>query len=303
MRNQYVFVLGLLTAFFVYAAYSFVFGTSEAADIVGHAPAATRQAPLPTVKDTLKATEGFVPVETLTLSKSNTVSFRNIVSAPTVAQVQLELLKKDKALPKGQPIYLVLDTPGGDIEAGAMLEDTARGLSRPVHTITNFAASMGFNIVQRLGKRYIAPSGVLMAHRARVEGVSGQIPGEFLTAVGNIYREVTRMEMQNASRLGISFEAYTNMVKDEKWYENGDEAVTQGAADAVANIRCDSSLDGTTTEEVATMFGPAKVTYADCPAVSSPLKIDFPGLDLTINKEAKRYRDNYRLFRTALVTN
>jgi len=296
MRGQYVFLLALMSALFGWGAYSLVFGNSEAASFVGQAVTSTPATPILSAKDIVKKSEGYVPEETITLSRSNTVSFRNIVLPDTVAKAQMELLTKSKSLPKGAPIYLVLDTPGGDINAGMQLADTARGLGRPVHTITNFAASMGFYLVQRLGKRYITPSGTLMAHRARVEGVGGQVPGEFLTAVNLIYRQVTKMEMQNAARLGISFEKYTALVKDEYWV-TGEDAVVAGAADSLVNIKCDDSLSGTTAESFQTLFGEATVEYSNCPAISSPLSIHFANQ----NEEAQRYRNDYSLFRRSLL--
>jgi ATP-dependent protease ClpP protease subunit len=182
----------------------------------------------------------------------------------------------DVSLPKGEPIYLVLNTPGGDVEAGNQLIDTANGLSRPVHTITIFAASMGFNTVQALGNRYILPSGTLMAHRVRVGGIGGQVPGEFLTAVTRVIRQTQRMEMRNASRMGISFADYTKLINAEYWVD-GEDAVRQGVADAVVNIRCDASLEGTSEETLQTPFGPISLIWSDCPAVTNPIGFKYSG--------------------------
>lgn len=293
-------VLVLSCAFFGYAAYSLVFAGNAPATfngraIASRAPAATNYSPaakgLPATQD--------VREENITLSESNTVVFRSVVDPLSVAKAQQELLKKDKNLGRGKPIYLVLDTPGGDISAGNMLIDTALGLSRPVHTITNFAASMGFNFVQRLGNRYITPSGTLMAHRARVSGLEGQLPGELLTTVGFIYSMVTKMEKQNAARLGISFEAYTALVKDEYWV-TGEDAVAQNAADSIVNLKCDDSLQGTTKETFNTFFGPVTVTFSQCPAIQAPLDLQFGG-DKRNEAEVKRYLRDYNLLRRMLI--
>lgn len=219
---------------------------------------------------------GTTPVATIKLTRSNTIIFRTDVDALSVAKVQKELLQKNKQLGMGEPIYLVLDTPGGDIIAGNQLIDTAKSIGRPVHTITLFAASMGFNFVQRLGKRYILPSGTLMAHRARVSGVGGQIPGEFLTAAATLYRLVLNMERQNAERLGISLDYYTGLVKDEYWVE-GEDAVRQGAADSLAYVTCDETLDGSSYETFLTFFGPITIEWANCPAITQPLGFSFEG--------------------------
>jgi ATP-dependent protease ClpP protease subunit len=238
-----------------------------------------------------------VEQEDIELGAANTVIFRAVVNAFSVAMAQKELLEKSAKLSKGSPIYLVLDTPGGDIYAGSQLIDTAKSLRRPVHTITIFAASMGFNFVQRLGTRYVLPSGTLMAHRARVEGVGGQVPGEFLTAAAVIYEQTSKMERFNASRLGVSFEQYTDLVRDEYWV-SGDEAVKQNAADKLAQIHCDESLSGTYTETAMSFFGPIKLTWAKCPAITAPLSAAAE----TAEGQAKlrEYGKNFQLLREVL---
>lgn len=235
----------------------------------------------------------------LILSASNTIVFRSDVNAISVAQTQRRLLDMDASLGQGRPIYLVLDTPGGSISAGNSLIDTARSLRRPVHTITIFAASMGFAMVQRLGTRYVLPSGTLMAHRAHVSEVSGQIPGEFITAAANLFGLVTRLEKQNAARLGISFEDYTALVRDEYWVE-GEDGVRQGAADALASIKCDSSLKGSYYESISTFFGEVRLEWSNCPAVTYPLGFAFDGSPVDRAAIAKSL-SNYKHFRTTLV--
>jgi len=227
-------------------------------------------APSSVVKNTNKE----LPTARIELSKSNSLVFRGEVDALSVSKAQQALLNMDKKLPKGKPIYFVLDTPGGDIMSGNQLIDTAKSINRPIHTITIFAASMGFNIVQRLNNRYILPAGTLMAHRARVGGVGGQIPGEFITAAATIYNLVLRMENQNASRLGISMDSYTSLVKDEYWVD-GEDSVRQNAADSLAYITCDSSLNGSSKEVVNTFFGPVELEWSNCPAVTQPLGFSF----------------------------
>ena len=127
------------------------------------------------------------------LEKANTVVFRGEVTNRSVANAQFQIQQAARNLPKGKPIYLVLDTPGGSVFAGLNLIDFVKGLDREVHTISLFAASMGFQFVQNFNKRYVAPNGVLMSHRA-AGGVKGQFDGELEQRYAMIKRIIDKLD-------------------------------------------------------------------------------------------------------------
>ena len=115
--------------------------------------------------------------KTVVLEKGNTVVIRSPVNSKSMSKAMFELNELSFKLNKEDKIYLVLDTPGGSVFAGLDFIDYAKALPQKIITITKFAASMGFQIVQNLDDRYITPSGTLMSHRAS-GGVSGQFDGE-----------------------------------------------------------------------------------------------------------------------------
>ncbi len=250
---------------------------------------------------TLGAASKITEPTPITLTAANHVMFRGEVDPLYVARKSAELLYKARLLPTNQDLYLVIDSPGGDIVSGNDFANVVKSLGRPVHTITIFSASMAFNFVQRFGMRYITPSGTLMAHRATVGGVGGQVPGEFLTMAAHIYRFVTTMDRQNAKRMGLSYEAYAELVRDEYWVI-GDDAVAEKVADKTALIRCDDSLSGAYQETMNSMFGPLLLTWSNCPAITAPLDVVAPGLvepdaKLKLQKALK----NFNTFRRLLV--
>ena len=123
--------------------------------------------------------------EKIVLNDKNTISFNQAFTAPYITTKQLEIIQKSAANPDME-LYIVLYTPGGSIDAGELFIDTIQALPNKVHTITIFAASMGYNLAQALNTRYILRSGTLMSHRARVSGISGQVPGEANTSINFI---------------------------------------------------------------------------------------------------------------------
>jgi ATP-dependent Clp protease protease subunit len=224
---------------------------------------------------------------TITLSENNSVAFNQPVKEDYVAKKQLEILIKHQALPKTQPIYLVLDTPGGSVMAGNNFIDFVKSLDRPVHTVVIFAASMGYQITQELGKRYIISSGMLMSHRGAISGLSGQVPGEANQRLKMIQDVLDEMNVKAAKRVGMSVEAYQNAIINELWI-GGQAAVNQKHADEVASVICDKSLSGTYTEDVATIFGPASVEYSKCPLISMPIGFSLNGKKIAGNSIGAR---------------
>lgn len=225
-----------------------------------------------------KDTPASSPKPTILLEKKNTLSLRGPVTEDSVAELQAKALEMSHILSPKDTIYLVLDTPGGDVTAGLSLIATLQGLPQKVVTITSFAASMGFITVQNMtGERYILPNGVLMSHRAS-GGSRGQIPGELNTRVGFWTELIESVEKECASRMNLDVPKYKELIHDEYW-TRGDKAVSERAADKVVLARCAQDISGETTVNVSTLFGKVRVVFSNCPLITAPLEISFAGLE------------------------
>ena len=205
------------------------------------------------------------------LNKDNTITFNQAFDAMTVSQKQSELLQlAEKSSEKD--LYIVMYTPGGSISAGQLFINTVKALDKKVHTITIFSASMGYQTVQALGKRYILPSGILMSHRAYVSGLQGQFPGELNKRIEMLMKSTESMEVVSAARVGMSLEEYKKAIHDELWVI-GQDAVNKGHADEVILAKCDKSLSGSYIKTFNTFFGPVDVEFSNCPLITGPLRI------------------------------
>lgn len=213
------------------------------------------------------------------LSETNTVSFDDEFTLTNVSKLQQKILEIDSKLPKSEPIRLVLNTPGGSVMAGKILIDMLSALDREIETITIFAASMGYNLVQAMGKRYILPSGILMSHRASISGVKGQIDGELESRV-DFYKQLTEdLEVQAAARVGMSVEKYKKSIINELWV-TGQKAVKTNHADEVVLAVCDASLKGVNHNTIPTVFGRVHYTTSKCPLITGILDFSLPsGMD------------------------
>lgn len=213
--------------------------------------------------------------KTITLTKDNTLHLRSAFNSKSVSSLMEDATEMDSTLESGYPLYLVLYTPGGSIQAGLELFDFLDGLNRPVHTITMFAASMGFQTVQHLGSRYITRYGVLMAHKAR-GGFSGEFGGglsQLDSRYGMWLRRVNMMDKQTVKRTDgkLDLKKFQGLYDNELWL-NGSEAVGLGLADEVVTVKCDSTLSGIKEESFNFGFFSVTVVFSQCPVKTMALR-------------------------------
>lgn len=213
----------------------------------------------------------------VTLTSDNLLVLEGPVNDNSVGLVMQRASEIDSILPSGYPMYLFLYTPGGSIQAGLELIEFLSGLNRPVHTVTMFAASMGFQIVQHMGDRYIARYGVLMSHKAkgRFGGEFGGTRSQLDTHYGLWLRRVELMDKQTVSRTNgkQTLESYLKSYDPELWL-NGSEAVSDGYADSIVVIKCDASLDGV-RKAIDTQRGfSIGVTKSACPAKTGVVDVE-----------------------------
>lgn len=208
--------------------------------------------------------------DVLVLSERNTVSLQLPVSNESVTDLQREFIAKSDKLPPSTPMYLVLNSPGGSVDAGLQLVETLKGLPNPIHTIQMFSASMSFMISQLLGTRYVMQNSTLMAHPAYIGGVEGQVPGSFITRANAISDDIAALSSVVAKRAGLSLPQYVALTQNELWL-SGPKAVETHFADKVVTVRCDKTLRGLGPTKVIDLFiFRIRLRYDKCPLITMP---------------------------------
>lgn len=226
----------------------------------------------------------------IVLTSDNTLVLNDVIEGQSVAEV----ITKAKALDASgnllgkvglarKPIHMYVRSPGGEIQSGLEMLEALKGLNRPVDTITAFGASMAFQTVQQLGKRYITRSGVLMSHRAKggFEGeFGGQKPSQIDSRKNFWEARLDEMDADTVKRSNgkQTMESYQKQYASEMWV-TGTQAVDQGYADEVVQVSCDDSLAGVTTKTINFM-GIINIDYDldNCPLNSTPMNIRVRGL-------------------------
>lgn len=210
--------------------------------------------------------------EPVILNSANTVTIRGEISASSVTVAQLQLAKLAvKRGAKNYPLYLVLDSPGGSIEAGFMFIEFTK-MIRNLHTISIFSASMASAIVESLpGRRLVTENGTLMFHQAYA-GAEGTVEvGSLESRVYYIKRRVQALERANSNRMKMDIAKYKDLVSREMWLD-ADDSVKNNAADAKVDIICTPELVASTTQVgYASIFGQVVFQFSNCPLFRVPL--------------------------------
>lgn len=209
----------------------------------------------------------------LVLTTTNTVTLRGEITYKSVMQLQkdLETAVTTRGI-KQYPIYLVLDSPGGSVDAGLNLIEYARTIPN-LHTVTIFSASMAAVTIELLpGKRYSIEAGQVMFHKMKIFIAPGFYSAPELQEMATEMKKFEeQVELRIAKRLGVSVQEFQQFIGLERWFR-GREQTDFKIVDEIIQVKCTSAL----TKErinatVPTPFGDQKVQYSACPLIRAPV--------------------------------
>ncbi|MFZ4411446.1 MAG: ATP-dependent Clp protease proteolytic subunit [Bacteroidales bacterium] len=213
-----------------------------------------------------------VQAETIVLSDQNTLSLNGPVDGGSMTALMVKLQELNKIDTK-EPIFLVLNSPGGSIYDGFDFIRFAKTSKRSIETVTIFAASMAFQIVESLGTRNVTSYSTLMSHRA-AGGISGIFPGPLDTRYAHVLSHIREQDELVVSRTKgkQTLESYSKLIQNEYWADSK-KAIVDGFADKEVDISCDKSLQGSHSDFIDLGFFAVNVEFANCPLITSPISI------------------------------
>ena len=139
-----------------------------------------------------------------------------------------------KASQKGEPVYLLIDSPGGSVITGGAIISAMEASPVPVNTIClQLCASMGAMIHQYGTHRYTVNRSLLMFHDA-----AGGLQGPFqqmASRMNMINRFVNKMFANVAKRSGQPYKEFISRIGSEIWVD-GEDAVSQRYSDGIVNV-------------------------------------------------------------------
>lgn len=150
------------------------------------------------------------------------------------ASQELQLLNEESQ----DPVYIILDSPGGSVIDGNMLVSAIEASKAPVYTICHrMCASMAAVIHQYGKKRMMVDRSVLMFHPAAA-GTQGTVEqmksfSDFL----NTY--INKTERYIAKRAKMNYAAYKARIQLEIWTD-AEDSTLEGFNDEIVSLKFDS---------------------------------------------------------------
>jgi ATP-dependent protease ClpP protease subunit len=142
-------------------------------------------------------------------------------------------------------IYIYIDSNGGDVESGNKFINQLNYYSqigKSIKCIAKNAYSMAFQIFQSSGchKRYILSSSTTMQHQFSLNNIKGQLINtmNYLKMIETMSKS---LDQQSANRIGISYDEYFELTKND-WWLYGEDIISKGVADNLVTIGCDHKL-------------------------------------------------------------
>lgn len=181
----------------------------------------------------------------VSLDPSNTVLL-GVITEKSAAVTTLELMLREAAGVKD--IYLILDSPGGEVDAGIWLAENVKAMNAQyhnnIHLVVKHAASMAAMLLELIpGERYIMPQAVLMFHNAAVQlqMQTAEHVDDIIKMLGELQKQLKITETEVAARMGLTWEQYHKAIENELWL-HGNEIIEKDAADGIVTITCSKEL-------------------------------------------------------------
>lgn len=230
------------------------------------------------------------------LTEQNTMSLNGPVNSSSMTGLMLKLKELNK-IETTEPIFLVINSPGGSIYDGFDFIRFAASSKRKINTITIFAASMGFQIVEALGDRLVTSYSTLMSHKAR-GSMAGEFPGQLDSRYNHVLSHLAEQDKFVVSRTNgkHTVESYATLIQNEYW-ANSQKAISDGFADKEVVVECDKSLDGSYFQLFDLGFFSINAEFSKCPLIVSPISLSAGnGLDYIIDNKLNLNNEFQKLF-------
>lgn len=162
--------------------------------------------------------------------QSKTTKYEHIIP-------QLVAIEQDKDI---EGLLIILNTVGGDVEAGLAIAELISGMKKPtVSFVLGGGHSIGVPLAVSAKKSFIAPSATMTIHPVRMNGLVIGVP-QMMNHFARMQERITEFVIKNSS---ISKEKFTSLMMNSKELVTdigsvltGEDAVSVGLIDSTGSL-------------------------------------------------------------------
>lgn len=150
------------------------------------------------------------------ITNKDVITLYGKIDGASAAAVINQIHAKQHEGTKLQPLYLVIDSPGGEVQAGLRIIDAIQQSKRPIITVdVGLAASMAAYIFEHGHARMMNPHSTLMFHLASM-GMASDL-GRLDSQLQYTLKVMRGLNQQVATRSGIPLDEFEKRIIQEWW--------------------------------------------------------------------------------------
>jgi ATP-dependent protease ClpP protease subunit len=176
----------------------------------------------------------------IVLTATNTVVFNQEFTAATVDMAIASLLSKRAITPVGSPVYLYLDSPGGDVDASNTLVRAIKTISGVDVLCQNCASAAGY-VLATAQYRLVTPDSRILMHEMYLPRVTAADLKD-TKQIKEFIKKSDEFNRRIYSVIGISKKEYEDHIIGKRWIIYGEDIVPLHLADEMVTISCDTHI-------------------------------------------------------------
>lgn len=191
------------------------------------------------MENNTKAPERWSPIEQ-SLFENRIIQVSGAVDSDMADNVVKRLLAMESANPDA-PVYLFINSPGGEITSGFSIYDTAKFIKPDIYTVvTGLAASMGSLIALCAEKknRLAFPNSRFLIHQPLISGLLRGTAADIEIHAKDIVQIKEKINRLYAEECGKTYEEVKAATDRDKWLD-AEEALKFGLINKIVTKRSD----------------------------------------------------------------
>ncbi len=170
------------------------------------------------------------------LTPNNVVMLQDEIDAAHMDTFLTAVTAKRAMLPVAEPLYIVIFSPGGDVEIAKVMSEYLNQVPNLRLICLSCASAAGWIFEKSNKPRLVVPRSTIMMHEIRIMIVTPSLMRRI--DPDDLARDGAEFNQIFAIRMSITPEAYLAKIQDTDWSVKADEMLKLKLADEKVTVQC-----------------------------------------------------------------